>query len=221
MRASWFARPRTILVPTLAGWVLLVGIALATAAVAARALPRWLAVNAPVGRGVLVVEGWLPQRALDQAAEAARRGAYDAIVVTGGPIRDQAWGGGFATFAERGGAYLRGLDLGGRPLLVVPAPPSHRERTWESALALRRLLDATQRRVDSADVFTYGPHARRSRDLFQRALGDGVRVGSLAVEPDDYDLVAWWRRSEGARDMLSEAVGYGWMLCCFRPGDGS
>jgi hypothetical protein len=221
MRLARFARRRSVLVPTLAGWAALLCVGAAAAVGTALTVPRWLAVDAPVGRGLLVVEGWLPRRTLDRAAALAREGRYDAVVVTGGPIHDTAWGGGFPTFAERAGAYLRPQDLGGRELLIVPAPETARERTWESALALRRFLDASGRRVDAADVFTYGPHARRSRDLFRRALGDGVRVGSLAAEPDEYDLSAWWRRSDGARDVLSEAAGYGWMLCCFRPDEGS
>lgn len=220
MAPSWFARPRTLLVPTLAGWAVLAALLAAAAALLALALPGFLAVDAPVGRGLLVVEGWLPRAALDRAAELARRGGYDAVVVTGGPIRDVAWGGGFESFAARGAAYLRTRDLGGRPLAAVPAPASARERTWESARALRRWLDARGERVEAADVFTYGPHARRSRALFQRALGDGVAVGAHAVRPEEYELSRWWRRSDGARDVLGEAVGYGWMICCFTPGEG-
>jgi hypothetical protein len=216
MRLSWFLRRRAVLVPTLAGWAVLAALGAGLAAAAALGLPRWLAVDAPVGRGALVVEGWLPRSALDGAAELARSGAYDAVFVTGGTIRDMAWGGGFATYAERGGAYLRDR-VGDVELVVVPAPDTARERTWESALALRRFLDARSRRVDAADVFTYGPHARRSRALFQRALGEGARVGARAVAPAEYDLARWWRRSDGARDVIGEAVGYGWMVCCLRP----
>jgi hypothetical protein len=220
MRASWFARPRVVLVPTLTGWAALAAALAMACTLAARALPGFLAVDEPVGRGVLIVEGWLPRAALDHAAQLAREGRYDAVAVTGGPIRDPAWAGGFPTYAERAGAYLRTRDLGGRALLVVPAPGTARERTWESALALRRFLDASGRRVEAADVFTSGPHARRSRALFRRALGDGTAVGAVASPPEEYLLARWWRRSEGARDVLSETTGYGWMLCCFWPDDG-
>jgi uncharacterized SAM-binding protein YcdF (DUF218 family) len=220
MRFAWFLRRRTILVPTAVGWAVLAAAGLALGATAARALPAFLAVDAPVGGQLLVVEGWLPQGALDAAAEVARRGPYRVVAVTGGPVRDVAWAGGYATYAERAGAYLRRLDLGGRELVVVPARENGRDRTWESARALRRWLEAEGRTFPAADVLTSGPHARRSRALFRLALTSDTSVGSLAIPSPDYDLARWWRRSDGARDVLGEAIGYGWMLCCFWPDAG-
>lgn len=210
-------RTRSVRVPTLAGWAVL---ALASAAVAAatlRAIPRFLAVDEPVGRGLLVVEGWVPASALRAAAEEARRGRYDAVVVTGGPLLEPEWSCGYTSSAERAAAFLRTRDLGGRELVVVPAPPVERDRTYESAVALRRWLDRSGRRVDAVDVFTYGPYARRVRLLYRLALGSAVSVGSRAAEPTEYDLDRWWNKSRGARDIIGEAVGYGWSLCCFWP----
>ena len=104
-------------------------------------------------------------------------------------------------------------------MVVVPGPPIERERTYEAARAVRRWLDATGRPADAADVFSYGPHARRSRDLYRQALGRGVAVGCLAAPPQEYDLARWWRRSRGARDVVGEALGFAWALCCFSPRD--
>lgn len=220
MRLDWFLCRRSLAVPTLAGWAALAAAAGAVAVLLALALPRFLAVDEPVGRGTLVVEGWLPRKALELAAETARRGGYESIVVTGGPIRDVPWGGGFPTYAERAGAYVRSLDVGGREIFVVPAPDTDRDRTFEAARAVRRWLDSSGRRVDAVDVFSYGPHARRSRDLYRLALGSGVAVGCRAAAPVDYELASWWRRSDGARDIIGEAVGYAWMVCCFSPREG-
>ena len=83
---------------------------------------------------------------------------------------------------------------------------------------MRQWLEATRRHVASLDVLTQGPHARRSREMYRIALGNGIRVGSIAAPPQDYDLAHWWRHSGGARDVMTEAVGYAWMVCCFWPG---
>ena len=210
-------RQRTVWLPTLAGWAVIALALLAGAAAAVRALPRFLAVDAPVGRGLLVVEGWLPASALRAAAAELRRGRYDGLVVTGGPLLEPEWSAPYRTYAERAAAYLRAGDLGGREVVAVPAPAVDRERTYESALAVRRWLEASGRRVDAVDVFTYGPHARRSRHLYRLALGTGVSVGTRAVPPAEYDLDHWWRKSRGARDVIGEAVGYLWVSCCFSP----
>lgn len=211
-------RRRSMPVPTSAGIVIAASIAALALFVAARALPSFLAANAPEGRGLLVVEGWLPRDALRSAAERFRRGGYDALVVSGGPQEDPEWGGGHPTYAERAASELRRLGIAEPLLAVVPAPASAQERTYRSAVSVRQWIAATGRRVTSVDVFSQGPHARRSRELYRIALGDGVRVGSIAAPPSDYDLAHWWRRSAGARDVVGEAVGYAWTWCCFRPG---
>lgn len=219
MRLSWFARPRTVWLPTLAGWAALGAAAAVGAAAAARTVPGFLAVHEPVGRGILVVEGWISRAALDRAAEVARAGRYRAVVVTGGPILD-APSDAYQTFAERAGAYLRVIDHGDVEIDVVPTPATTRDRTWASAVGFRRWSEGRGWRLEAVDVFTAGPHARRSRAMYRRALGEGVAVGSQVAAPRDYDLERWWRSSAGAKDVLGEAIGYGWMLCCFSPSDG-
>ena len=160
----------------------------------------------------------MPQSGLRAAAAAIRGGGYDTLVVAGGRVPDREWeGGGFATYAERAAAFLRHEDLGGRELAVVPGPDIDRERTFEAALAVRRWLDAAGRRPGAADVFSYGPHARRSRMLYRLALGPQVTVGVRTVAPVEYDLERWWRRSRGAKEVLGEAIGWAWAECCFWP----
>jgi hypothetical protein len=220
MRLEWFLRRRTVYLPTLAGWAVLALVAAGTAATLARAAAPFLAVDEPVGRGLLVVEGWIPRRALREAAEAFRRGGYAALVVTGGPILDPECREEHRTYAEGAAAFLETLGLGGRELVVVPAPDAWDARTLESARALRRWIDATRLTVDAVDVFSYGPHTRRSRDAFRLALGRGVVVGSRAAAPEEYDLRRWWRTGVGVRTVLGEAVAYGSATVGVSLGDG-
>ena len=212
-------RRRELWVPTATGWSLLV-LALAwTLGGLAAGSYGYLAQTAPTGRGLLVVEGWIPDDAVASAVAAYRSGAYERFVVTGGPIEDEVCPPGYASYAERGAALARGLGLRDDELAVVPAPASAQERTFRAAVSLRQWAAATGSKVSALDVYSYGPHARRSRWLYQRAFGDGVSVGVIAAPPQRYDATTWWRTSEGARSVLSEAIAWAWVRLFFAPGD--
>jgi uncharacterized SAM-binding protein YcdF (DUF218 family) len=71
--------------------------------------------------------------------------------------------------------------------------------------------------VQAIDVVTIGSHARRSRLLFQKAMGNTVRVGVLAMDEREFDPVHWWRSSEGVREVLFEGVAYLYVRLCFSP----
>ena len=84
---------------------------------------------------------------------------------------------------------------------------------------MRRWLESQGIRSTSLDVITLGPHARRSRLLFEKALGPGVRVGVLAVPDPRFDLAHWWRSSEGVRSVLGETIAYVYARLFFDPRD--
>lgn len=71
-------------------------------------------------------------------------------------------------------------------------------------------MAARTRRAASVNVLTEGPTARRARLMFEKALGDGVRVGVVALPPRNYDSDHWWRSSEGVRTITGEVLGYGY-----------
>lgn len=210
-------RRRSVPVPTAFGLlVLLLAFALVLALAVWR-LPRFLEASAPGGRGLLVVEGWMSREGMRFAAERFRAGGYELMVVAGGPLDGPECGGVGPTYADRAAAEMRRLGIVEPSLAVVPAPASAQDRTYRSAVSVRQWLERTGRRVESLDVLSQGPHTRRSRALYQLALGDGIRVGSIAA-PTDYPLEGWWRHSTGAKEVLTEAIGYTWAVCCFRPG---
>jgi hypothetical protein len=62
--------------------------------------------------------------------------------------------------------------------------------------------------LQSFNVVTEDAHARRTRLLFQKAFGHGVRVGIISIPNRDYDAKHWWRSSEGVREVIGEAIAY-------------
>jgi uncharacterized SAM-binding protein YcdF (DUF218 family) len=211
-------RRRLVPVPTLAGWVVLFAVAAAGAFAFVHALFPLLAPNDPVGGGILVVEGWGGGAVFDDAAARFRRGGYDKIVTTGGPIEEDTPYSGDQSWAAHAAAELRRRGIDDASIVAVPAPASARERTYLSAVMVREWAAQQRDPVTRFDLVTRGPHGRRSRRLFQTAFGDGVEVGVVSVPSRDFDAARWWASSEGTRSVVTEALGMAWTLCCFDPG---
>ena len=214
-------RRREVLLPTPAGWLLLLAVFAIAATLLGRALPDLLTVDEPArgpdGRGAktLVVEGWLDARDLDQALPAIRSGRYQQVLTTGGPIESWNDVSEWKTYADRAAAHLAGRDIG-LPINAIAAPPTEQDRTYRSALSVREWARNTRLRLDAIDLYTAGIHSRRSRTVYRLALGPGVEVGVLsAAIPEEQRH--WWTVSRGAKAVLGEALGLAWTTCCFWP----
>lgn len=198
-----------------AGALLLAALAGALALAGFLRLAAFLSPNEPVGHGVFVVEGWMDPDELRRAAELFRRGRYQALVVTGGPVREPPPVP--PSYAERAAATMRELGIVEPRLVVLPTSSNALGRTYRSASAVRAWLDSSGLGETAVDLASHGFHAQRSRTLYRLALGGRVEVGVLSVPPDEYDPARWWESHEGWKDLLVEGVGYAWMRCCFRP----
>lgn len=210
-------RRRQFLVPTWKGWLLLLLVFCPLATVAVRGLHSFLAVNRPLTGGVLVVEGWVADYALQIAADEFRHDHYAKIYVTGGPIESGAPLVEYKTYAERGAAILLKLGLGTNAVQAVPAPFVAQDRTYVSAMTLRRWWRQNCAAPAKVQLVTEGLHARRSRLIFRRALGKGVQVGVIAVPGRDYDPAHWWHYSAGVRGVIGETVAYFYAAVLFHP----
>lgn len=167
------------------------------------------------GARILVVEGWLDEPELAQAVDAYRRGRYELVVTTGGPIESwlefRAW----RSYPERAAAYLRSQGVERVALAIAPA--SAQDRSFLSAVVFRDWARQASVTLEAVDVFSAGVHARRSRLVYRMALGSGVQVGVLAARPKEYDPERWWRTSAGAKAVIGEALSLLWTKCCFWP----
>jgi DUF218 domain len=212
-----FFRQRQVWMPTISGWVFLLFFFVVTSILLAINLYTFLAPNEPVGARVLVVEGWLDSWGLDQAIEAFKKGKYERIVTTGGPASGLGRSPD-ANYAVLAAEYLKDHGVPSDLIAAVPSPSSAQERTFLSAVTFRESSKRLGITLDAIDVYSVGPHARRSRLLFQMALGPKVRVGVLAARPGGFDSKAWWRSSNGVEQMFFETFGFVWVKCCFWPG---
>lgn len=210
-------RRRACLVPTLRGWLVILLVAGALAVGLVFGIYPFLAVNDSKPGGVLVAEGWGSEDAMSDVMEEFKRNHYEGIFVTGGPIEKSSPLVEYRTFAEYGAAIL--IRLGCDPKVVhpVPTPKVVKDRTYSSAVALKRWLKAHGIPATKVNVFSTGAHSRRSRLLFQKAFDDDTPIGVVATEDRDYDPRRWWTTSMGFRSVTSEVIAYLYARFLFHP----
>jgi hypothetical protein len=208
---------RECLVPTVRGWIALLLVGAAIVVFAARGVPSFLAVNDPVPVGILVVEGWLPDYALQETIVQFRRGGYHKLFVTGGPIEQGAPLFAYRSFAELDAVLLVRYGLDSNDVQAVIAPKVQRDRTYASAVMLKNWLREHGMTETNITIVSMGAHSRRTRLLFDKAFGKGCKVGVIAIENRDYDPNRWWASSEGVRTVTGELIAYAYARLLFRP----
>ncbi|MGO8931528.1 MAG: ElyC/SanA/YdcF family protein [Limisphaerales bacterium] len=210
-------RRRQCFVPSLRGWLLLAMSFAALVLLAAREVHPFLAITDPVPGGVLVVEGWVPDSMLEAAIAEFKRNHYTALFVTGIPLEQGAPLSEYKNYAYLGAATLVKLGLSTNDVQAVPTGFTRRDRTYAMALSLKHWWREHQTAPTKVNLITSGAHARRSRLLFEKALGKGVTVGVMAIAANDYDEQHWWHSSQGVRVTIDETLAYAYARLLFYP----
>jgi hypothetical protein len=165
----------------------------------------------------LVVEGWVNQYVIKMAVVEAKSG-YQHVYTTGGPVEGSGgYLNDYSTAAAVGAGRLRQAGLPSELVQMVPCHESGRDRTFNSAVALKNWFRDRHITVHAINVLTEGAHARRTRLLFQEAFGKDVTVGIISVASPDYDPKHWWRYSEGVREVIGETIAYLYAKLLFWP----
>jgi len=209
---SW--RGRLILALILASALLLGG------ALVLKGVYPFLATTHRVDTDVMVVEGWVHEYAIRAALKEFQSNHYARIFTTGGPV--EGTGGyinDYCTSASVGADLLRKNGLANGSVQMVPSRVMDRDRTYGSAVALRNWFRDHNMAVSGIDVVTEDLHARRTRLLFQKALGEKLTVGVIAIANPDYDAKHWWSYSEGVKHVVSEATAYIYTRFLFYPSE--
>lgn len=177
----------------------------------------FLAIDSPVNSEILVVEGWLPDYALEQAMNEFNDNNYSLLITTGGPLLKGYHLSEYKTEAKLAASSLIELGFDEEKVIVVPAPDVIKDRTYSSAKALKKWLMDSELPVKSLNLFSLGAHSRRSWILFQKAIGDSIAVGIISAENISYDPKYWWKSSDGVRTVLSEMIAYIYARFFFHP----
>jgi len=178
----------------------------------------FLAPTQRVDADILVVEGWVHPYAIRASAEEFQNHSYHRIFTTGGPVvGNGGYINDYQTAASVGADLLKKADVPAELIQMVPSHVMGRDRTYSSAIALRDWLREHDMQVRSLNIVTEAAHARRTRLLFEKALGSNVAVGVIAVPSPDFDARRWWRYSEGVEEVVTEGVAYLYAKFFFLP----
>jgi hypothetical protein len=168
----------------------------------------FLAINNPVGEGILVVEAWIPARALAESAKVFNSGRYSYLVVVGGPIQGSGSESNSNTYDDLAAERLEKLGFDDKKLVKIAAPGASIGHTLASATAVKRWLVNSGNTVCCLDVFTAGVHARKSWIVFRYALGDRYRVGIISGTEVSYDPRIWFFSRKGVQKVVRNLAGY-------------
>ncbi|MGA8656263.1 MAG: ElyC/SanA/YdcF family protein [Chthoniobacterales bacterium] len=168
----------------------------------------FLSLSQPLPAEVLVVEGWIGREGVRAAAEEFEQRGYQYVVATGGTTSVRGWEEPGWSYAEGTGRELIRLGVPRDRIVVVAAKDTETQRTYESAAAVWQAFQTRGGQPKAVNVFTLGPHARRSRLVFAKMEGPGTKVGVIAWTPSGDAAVPWWRSSDRAKELLTETAGY-------------
>ncbi len=209
--------------PTWRGWLLITLIGFGLALTFVKTIHPFLSVSTSStdtkanADAILVVEGWVPDYALDASIKEFKTGKYKKLYVTGGPMERAASLTEFKTYAELGAAALVERGLPANLVQAVPATEIGKDRTYNSAIMLRTWLRSRQLSPRSYHIISLGAHARRTRLLFEKVVDDNVQVNITAVKDIYFDPAQWWRSSEGVRTVVNETTAYIYVRLFFWP----
>jgi uncharacterized SAM-binding protein YcdF (DUF218 family) len=157
---------------------------------------------------VLVVEGWIGSDGVRAAATEFGQRGYRYVVATGGVAKAKGWGQPGWSYAEGADHELIRSGVPEEQIIFAPSADTESQRTYASAVAVSRALQARGVHSKSLNVFTLGPHLKRSCLVFAKVLGPGTEVGGVGWTPSNYQALPWWRSSDRAKDLLTETAGY-------------
>jgi hypothetical protein len=193
---------------TVQGWLVVLGCFATLIIFLLTHVHSFLAFNSPIKADVLVVEGWIPDYAIEKAIIEFKSGGYQKLITTGVPMELGFYLAQYKNAAEVSAATLKRLGFEQDKLVAVPAPQVIRNRTYASANALRKWLASSDLKIKSINLYTFDVHTRRSWLIFKEALAPEIEVGAIAVSSYDYNPNQWWISSEGVRSIISEMIAY-------------
>jgi hypothetical protein len=168
----------------------------------------FLALTEKLPGDVLVVEGWIGRNGIRASTDEFQHGNYRYIVANGG-LTSGRWGEDAPTsYAEMAALEMIRSGIPRAKIIVATSQDTERHRIFASAIAVLQVLDRMGIRPKRINVFSFGPHARRSALVFRKVFDNEMKVGIIAWMPPEYESEPWWRSSERSRELLDESVAY-------------
>ncbi len=193
---------------TLQGWLCLLVLLVSAISLFMAYIHPFLAIYRPLEAEVLVVEGWIPDKAIKGAIAEFERKNYQLMLTTGPQLAKGQYLYHHKTHAELAAATMIALGLNPQQVVAVPAPLVKIDRTAASAVAVKEWLDQANLGVKTLNLYSYDVHTRRSWLIFRRILSTEIAVGAIAYSSVYDQSHFWWTESASVRSVISEAIAY-------------
>ena len=178
----------------------------------------FLAPTKPVAADILIADNFLVDYCLKNLSDEFRSNNYSLILSAGSPLpQGSPLAAEYKTSAELSAAILMKFGIDEKAIIAIPPKPVKRDRTFASALAVQSWLAQNNIQSKGINLFSIGPHSRRSWMLFKEAIGEEIPVGIIACENREYDPKRWWKTSSGVRTVLDETIAYIYATLVFDP----
>ncbi|MDH3708570.1 MAG: hypothetical protein OER04_01715 [Cyclobacteriaceae bacterium] len=182
-------------------------------------LHPFLALNKPSPNAkLLIIDGPIPEYAVQAAVKEFHSGNYQLMIATGGPISRGYLVPDIKSYPQLVAASLIHQQFDSSKIVVVDRDAVITDRTYANAVSLKDWLQSSSGNYEAINIFSMGTHARRTRLLYQKALPKSVEVGVLATPNLEYDRSNWWRSSMGFRLVIGEGIAYIYARFLFRSG---
>jgi len=169
----------------------------------------YLSPEEPVSADLLVVEGYIPDYALEESMTIFRAGGYDHMIITGKKREKGAHLDQYKNDGEYSAAILVKLGFDPDRLTVVATDDDIRkDRTYQSAVEVYQWIKEHRPGTKSIDLVSMGTHARRSRLLFRMACKHELEVGIYSIPNQSYEPMHWWKSSHGFREVNKETIAW-------------
>jgi len=178
----------------------------------------FLAPTKPVDADILIADNCLVDYGLKELSDEFRSKNYSLILIAGAqPLQESPLAAEYKTWFELSAAILKKFGISEKAIVTIIPKPVKKDRTFASALAVKNWLAQNNIKPKGVNLFSIGPHSRRSWMLYKDAMGGEIPVGIIASEYREYDPKRWWKTSSGVPIVLNETIAYIYAKFLFNP----
>jgi len=200
------------------GWLLLMFLLAAFMAFFTFRIVPFLSAENPNYSKILVLEGYVEDWAYPEIISRIEEIKPEFIITTGTSLDQGFYLSGVPSTAYLTARSLIKLGIDSSLIHVVPVEPDVLvNRTYNSAITVRKWLEANSPETRSINLVSTAVHARRSHYLFKMAMKPHIQTGNIVIPPRYFNSKNWFRTSRGFRVVLSETIAWFYVRLFFSP----
>lgn len=178
----------------------------------------FLSAEKTIDAKIMIIEGYMPDYAFDEIIKTFNKNNYDLIITSGTTFDQGFYISGVKTAADLIRNSLLELGFDSSKVVAVPVPAKvYKDRTYHSALYSYRYIREHLPGVKSVNIVSLGPHAARSKYLFDLVFEPDIEVGNIVIPHVSISANNWYKSSRGFKTVLDETTSYFYVKFFFWP----